>query len=65
MGKDLGSMVEEINDATSKLSMANKQDDPVCGELLPMAPLLYLTDDAPSSHRLSVCSTATCRNFKR
>jgi len=30
MGKDLTSMIEEINDASSTLSKNNKTDDPVC-----------------------------------
>jgi len=29
MGKDLGSMIEEINDASSSLNKNSKADDPV------------------------------------
>lgn len=29
MGKDLGSMIEEINNASSTLSKTNKTDEPV------------------------------------
>jgi nuclear pore complex protein Nup62 len=29
MGKDLGSMIEEINNASSTLSKTNKADEPV------------------------------------
>ena len=29
MGKDLSSMIEEINDASSSLNKTNKPDDPV------------------------------------
>ncbi len=29
MGKDLGSMIDEINDASSALNKNNKADDPV------------------------------------
>ena len=34
MGKDLTSMIEEINDASSSLSKNSKADDPVCIHLI-------------------------------
>lgn len=63
MGKDLTSMIEEINDASSSLNKNNKPDDPVSsiGTLGTWAeanrPLSYL--------KSSVFSTAISLSFSR
>jgi hypothetical protein len=63
MGKDLTSMIEEINDASSSLNKNNKPDDPVSwlGALVSSAEA-----NPPFSYRkLSVSSTAISRSFSR
>ena len=66
MGKDLTTMIEEINDASSTLSRTGKADDPV--SLLP-AFIFQVTMADPASSRsspkLSECSTVTLPSYSR
>jgi len=63
MGKDLTSMIEEINDASSSLNKNNKPDDPVSW---PGALVSSAEANPPFSYRkLSAFSTATSRSFSR
>lgn len=50
MGKDLGSMIEEINNASSTLSKTNKTDEPV-SFLLSYDRELKVTDSIDLSNR--------------
>jgi len=63
MGKDLTSMIEEINDASSSLNKNNKPDDPVSfiGALGPSTE----ANRACSYLKSSVFSTAISLSFSR
>ena len=66
MGKDLTTMIEEINDASSTLSRTGKADDPV--SLLPAFIFQVTMADSASSRsspKLSECSTVTLPNYSR
>ena len=58
MGKDLKSMIEQINDASSTLSKTSKIDDPVSPDPYCFVVVAMSTDHLCSSHKSSRFSTA-------
>lgn len=65
MGKDLTSMIEEVNSASASLSKTNRADEPVCQTSQPYYTLRSFSD--PFSYRspkLSAFSTRTCLNCR-
>jgi hypothetical protein len=62
MGKDLTSMIEEVNGASSTLTKTNKADEPVRHNLglVPFLWGFFLLTHLYRSRRLSAFSTHTC-----
>lgn len=62
MGKDLTSMIEEVNGASSTLTKTNKADEPVRHNpgLIPFLCGFFLLTHLYRSRRLSAFSTRTC-----
>jgi hypothetical protein len=69
MGKDLTSMIEEINNASSSLNKSSKPDDPVSNFLIPLTTLpgfvrlMSFAFPPISFLKSSRFSTATSRSF--
>lgn len=62
MGKDLTSMIEEINTASASINKSAKSDDPVSPRVYQMLSLHTLI--FYSYHKLSAFSTATSHNYR-
>lgn len=60
MGKDLTSMIEEVNGVSSTLTKTNKADEPVCLELDHLIFGTFSLTLLYRSRRLSAFSTRTC-----
>jgi hypothetical protein len=64
MGKDLTSMIEEVNGASSTLSKTNKADEPVCQYVPLVLHLIHLLTRPYRSLKSSAFSTHTCPNCR-
>lgn len=64
MGKDLTSMIEEVNGASSTLSKTNKADEPVRIPFSPRSLKLMLMYTMNRSRKSSASSTPTSRNCR-
>lgn len=65
MAKDLGSMIDEINDASSTLSQNSKADDPVSIRISMDYRRQILLTTYISSHKSSEFLTAILLNYSR
>ena len=64
MGKDLTSMIEEVNGASSTLSKTNKADEPVCQRSSIWSTSMHLLTHSTRSRKSFAFSTHTCRNCR-
>ena len=65
MGKDLTSMIDEINDASSSLNKNNKPDDPVSCPLERRQQIEMKANEDPSYLKLFESSTAILPSFSK
>lgn len=64
MGKDLTSMIEEVNGASSTLSKTNKADEPVCQHSFFCSCLMHMLTQSTRSRKSFAFSTHTCPNCR-